>query len=289
MTLALASKLLTRRGPQHYYATLLTLEFIWVTMQELGNLRHAIRTGDFCSPTSGLAPGYVQANIVIVPASHAADFLAFCLRNPKPCPLLELSPAPGDPSLPKLGDVDIRCDVPKYRVFRDGKAVEECSDIHALWQANMVAFALGCSFSFEEALLADGLEIRNVSEGRNVPMYRSNLNCLSAGPFTAQMVVSMRPFKPVDAIRAIQICTRFPAVHGAPVHFGQPEQIGIQHLDQPDFGEAVTLHDDEVPVFWACGVTPQIALENACLPLAITHSPGHMLITGLRNSQLAVL
>lgn len=257
--------------------------------RDLADLRHAIRAGEHQAPTSGLAPGYVQANIVIVPARHAADFLGFCSRNPKPCPLLELSPRPGDPSLPKLGDVDIRCDVPKYRIFRDGKATEERNDIQTLWQDDMVAFALGCSFSFEEALLADGLEIRNISEGRNVPMYRTNVSCVATGPFTAAMVVSMRPFKPADAIRAIQICSRFPAVHGAPVHFGAPEQIGIRRLDQPDFGEAVTMREQEVPVFWACGVTPQVALENARLPLAITHSPGHMLITELRNSQLAIL
>ena len=158
-----------------------------------------------------------------------------------------------------------------------------------LWRDDLVVFALGCSFSFEEALLADGLDVRNVSEGVNVPMYRTNIDCAPAGPFQGKMVVSMRPFKAADAIRAVQICTRFPSVHGAPIHLGDPGLIGIENLDLPDYGDAVTLAEDELPVFWACGVTPQVALEEAKPPFAITHSPGHMLVTDLRNSQLAVL
>lgn len=254
-----------------------------------GALRQAIRCGTHGGNTSGLAAGYVQCNIVILPAAWASDFLRFCQLNPRPCPLIASSMSPGDYTLPPLGDIDIRTDVPSYRVFRGGEFVEEVSDINALWQDDLVTFALGCSFSFEEALLADGLEVRNVTEGRNVPMYRSSIDCMAAGPFASKMVVSMRPFKAADAIRAIQICTRFPAVHGAPVHLGDPGLIGIADLAQPDYGEAVSIEENELPLFWACGVTPQVALEAARPPFAITHSPGCMLVTDLRNSQLAVM
>ena len=253
------------------------------------DLRAACRSGNFTGNTSGLAPGYVQCNIVILPAEWAGDFLRFCQSNPKPCPLIAVAEGPGIPSLPPLGDIDIRTDVPSYRVFRDGRLDGECNDIRELWRDDLVTFALGCSFSFEEALIADGLDVRNVTEDVNVPMYRTNIACTTAGPFAGNMVVSMRPFRAADAIRAIQICTRFPSVHGAPVHLGNPEQIGISELDQPDYGDAVTLRDDDLPLFWACGVTPQVALESARPPLAITHSPGCMLVTDFRNSQLAVL
>ncbi|PID55114.1 MAG: hypothetical protein CR978_00495 [Gammaproteobacteria bacterium] len=253
------------------------------------SLRAAIRSGAFTGNTSGLAAGFVQCNIVILPAAHAGDFTRFCQRNPKPCPLIYAS-EPGATALPALGDdIDIRTDVPGYCVFENGKQVCGTADIRDLWRSDFVTFALGCSFSFEEALTADGLDVRNVSEQRNVPMYRTSIPCQSAGVFSSNMVVSMRPFNARDAIRAIQICTRFPSVHGAPIHLGKPELIGISDIHAPDFGEAVTINDDEFPVFWACGVTPQLALERAALPFAITHSPGHMLVTDLRNSQLAVL
>lgn len=252
-------------------------------------LRQEIRAGRHNGNTSGYAPGYVQCNIVILPADWAADFLRFCQSNPKPCPLVGVSEAPGDPALTPLGDIDIRTDVPSYRVFREGAFEEEVPDISHLWQDDLVTFALGCSFSFEEALLADGLEVRNVSEGVNVPMYRTDIDCIPAGPFRGKMVVSMRPFQAAAAIRAIQICTRFPSVHGAPVHLGDPGLIGISDLALPDYGEAVTMEEKELPLFWACGVTPQVALEAARPPFAITHSPGCMLVTDLRNSQLAVL
>ena len=252
-------------------------------------LRQAIRCAEHSGNTSGLAPGFVQCNIVIMPADWANDFLRFCQLNPRPCPLIATANRPGDYTLPSLGDIDIRTDVPSYRVFRDGEMIEETGDITALWQDDLVTFALGCSFSFEEALLADGLEVRNVSAGVNVPMYRTSIDCSSAGPFAGKMVVSMRPFKAADAIRAIQICTRFPAVHGAPVHLGDPARIGIADLARPDYGDAVSIADGELPLFWACGVTPQVALAAARPPLAITHSPGCMLVTDLRNSRLAVL
>ena len=251
-------------------------------------LRHKIRVGEHTGNTSGLAPGFVQCNIVILPAASAHDFLRFCQLNPKPCPLLAMS-EPGDAALPTLGEIDIRTDVPAYRVFRDGKVTEEVTDITALWRDDLVTFALGCSFSFEEALLAAGLEVRNISQGLNVPMYRSNIDCVAAGPFAGKMVVSMRPFRAREAIRAIQISTRFPAVHGAPIHLGDPALLGINDLKQPDYGTAVRMDAAEIPVFWACGVTPQEALAAARLPLAITHSPGCMLVTDVPNSQLAVM
>tara|TARA_R110001599_G_scaffold353870_1_gene601360 strand:+ start:154089 stop:154874 length:786 start_codon:yes stop_codon:yes gene_type:complete len=254
-----------------------------------GALRAVIRSGAHKGNTSGLAAGFVQCNIVILPADWANDFLRFCQLNPRPCPLIATATSPGDFTLPPLGDIDIRTDVPSYRVFRGGEFVEETGDITALWRDDLVSFALGCSFSFEEALLADGLDVRNITEKVNVPMYRTSIDCKAAGPFQGKMVVSMRPFKAADAIRAIQICTRFPAVHGAPVHLGNPAQIGIGNLAQPDYGDPVTIAADELPVFWACGVTPQVVLEAAKPPFAITHSPGCMLVTDLRNSQLAVM
>jgi uncharacterized protein YcsI (UPF0317 family) len=253
-------------------------------------LRARIRSGEFTGNTSGYSRGFVQGNLCILPADYAGEFLQFCQSNPKPCPLIGMATEPGDYQIPKLGEsIDIRSDIPSYRVFENGALADEVQDIGSLWRDDLVSFVLGCSFSFEEALIDDGLEIRNVTEGVNVPMYRTDIDCNPAGRFTSKMVVSMRPMIPSDAIRAIQICTRFPAVHGAPVHFGNPRRIGIKHIDRPDFGDAVTIRKDEVPVFWACGVTPQVAVEQAKPPFCITHSPGCMLVTDLPNSQLAVM
>lgn len=253
-------------------------------------IRQLCRSGQFSNNTSGLAPGFVQANMAIIPAAYAADFLQFCHFNPKPCPLLGMAATPGAVDMPALAaELDIRTDLPRYRVFRHGALVDEVTDLRNLWRDDLVTFLIGCSFSFEESLLADGLEIRNITERVNVPMYRTNIACQSAGVFSANMVVSMRPMKPADAIRAIQICSRFPQVHGAPVHFGDPTAIGISDITQPDFGDAVTIKAGEVPVFWACGVTPQIAIANAKLDFCISHAPGHMLVTDLSNSKLAML
>jgi uncharacterized protein YcsI (UPF0317 family) len=253
-------------------------------------LRHKIRSGDFTSNTSGYSSGFVQGNLCILPADYANEFLQFCQSNPKPCPLIGMASKPGDYRIPKLGeDLDIRTDVPSYRVFENGEMVKEVNDISAIWRDDLEAFVLGCSFSFEEALINDGLEIRNVSEGVNVPMYRTDIDCNTAGRFASKMVVSMRPMIASDAIRAIQICTRFPAVHGAPVHFGDPAKIGIRDISQPEFGDPVSIRADEVPVFWACGVTPQVAVEEAQPPFCITHSPGCMLVSDLSNSHLAVM
>ena len=253
-------------------------------------IRQQIRQGLFTGNTSGLAQGFVQGNLAIMPTTWANDFLLFCQQNPKPCPIVSMSTAPGEFMLPHLGqDIDIRRDVPKYRIYRDGQLAEELNDVSDHWRDDLVTFVLGCSFSFEEALIADGLEVRNISEGVNVPMYRTNIACQSAGRFSGNTVVSMRPMKAADAIRAIQICSRFPSVHGAPLHLGDPAEIGISDIQKPDFGDAVTINEGELPVFWACGVTPQVAIEQAKPEFCITHSPGHMLITDLNNSRLAIL
>lgn len=251
------------------------------------DVRHACRVGALGTQTSGLAKGFVQGNLAILPHDLAADFLRFCTLNPKPCPVIGLS-EPGDPRVPALGaDLDLRTDLPRYRVWRDGVVVDEPTDIRAHWRDDLVAFVLGCSFSFEEALLADGLEIRNMTAGLNVSMYRTSIACAPAGPFAGPLVVTMRPFKAADAIRAIQITSRFPGVHGAPVHLGRPDLIGIADLSRPDYGDAVPIGEDEIPVFWACGVTPQAVIAAAKPPFAITHAPGAMLVTDLKNSRLA--
>jgi uncharacterized protein YcsI (UPF0317 family) len=251
--------------------------------------RQRIRHGTFTGATAGLAPGNVQANLVILPKALAHDFLRFAQLNPKPCPVLAVS-EPGDPRLPSLADnLDIRTDLPKYRVWRAGELVEEPGEIRHVWRDDLVSFALGCSFSFEEALVEEGIELRHVTCGSNVPMYRTNVGCAPAGPFAGPLVVSMRPLSPADAIRAIQITSRFPAVHGAPVHIGLPEAIGISRLDKPDYGDAVPVHRDELPVFWACGVTPQAVIAEVQPDFCITHAPGSMLITDLLNAKLASL
>jgi uncharacterized protein YcsI (UPF0317 family) len=251
--------------------------------------RLRIRSGAFTGPTSGLAPGNVQANLVILPKALANDFLRFAQANPKPCPVLGVS-EPGDPAFPALGrDLDIRTDLPRYRLWRHGELIEEPTDINHLWRDDLVSFAIGCSFSFEEALVEDGIEVRHIALGCNVPMYRTSIPCVPAGVFHGPLVVSMRPLRPADAIRAVQITSRFPSVHGAPVHLGLPELIGIKRIAEPDYGDAVPVGADELPVFWACGVTPQAAIAAVKPEFCITHAPGSMLITDLRNTRLAAL
>ena len=250
-------------------------------------LRTAFRAERWTSHTGGLAERHVQGNLVVLPKAAADDFLRYCQRNPKPCPLLAVG-EPGDPTLPALAaGLDLRTDLPRYRVWRDGRLADEPTDIRALWRDDFVAFVIGCSFSFEQALIDEGIGLRHVQQGRNVAMFRTNQPTVAAGPFQGPLVVTMRPLKAADAIRAIQITSRYPAVHGAPVHLGEPRLIGIEDLAQPDYGDAVEVKADELPVFWACGVTPQAALVQAGLPLAITHAPGAMLITDLFNHQLA--
>jgi len=256
-------------------------------MNEPREIRRAIRQGKFRRHTAGVAPGYVQGNVCILPREYADEFRLFCERNPKPCPLLAVS-QPGDPRLPELGaDIDIRTDVPRYRVFRDGALVEEVADLRDVWRSDLVTFVLGCSFSFEEALRAAGLPLRYVEQGRNVSMYRTSIDCTPAGRFRGKLVVSMRPFKAADAIRAIEITSRYPRAHGAPVHIGRPDLIGVGDLAKPWAGDATEVRADELPVFWACGITPQSVLLDAKPSLCITHAPGHMLVTDLENAALA--
>jgi uncharacterized protein YcsI (UPF0317 family) len=250
--------------------------------------RLRIRSGSLTGPTAGLAPGNVQANLVVLPKALAHDFLRFAQANSKPCPVLAVSEA-GDPRLPTLGtDLDIRTDLPRYRVWRDGELVSEPTDVRDVWRDDLVSFAIGCSFSFEEALVEDGIEVRHIACGSNVPMYRTNIQCVPAGVFNGPLVVSMRPLKPADAIRAVQITSRFPSVHGAPVHLGMPAMIGIADIDKPDYGDAVPIGPDELPVFWACGVTPQAVIAQVRPEFCITHAPGAMLITDLRNTSLSL-
>ena len=251
--------------------------------------RSAIRNGSYTGTTSGLAPGFVQGNVVILPAAYAEDFYKFCHQNPTPCPLISVSEA-GDPSMPALGqDLDIRTDIPEYLLFRDGQVAQSMTDLTAIWRDDLVTFVLGCSFSFEDALQSAGIPVRNVDSCSNVSMYRTNIPTKPAGPFKGNLVVTMRPFSPQDAIRAIQITTRLPKAHGAPVHMGSPSLIGIRDLSAPEFGDPVEIYEHEIPLYWGCGVTTQVALEGAKLPFAITHAPGKMIITELLNEELSVL
>ncbi len=250
--------------------------------------RAIIRRGEYRGHTAGVARDFVQGNLCILPRDHAMDFAVFCHRNPKPCPVIGMG-APGDPGLPELGDIDVRTDVPGYRVFRDGELVDEPSDILGYWSDDLVSFVLGCSFSFERPLLDEGIALQHIERNTVVPMYRSSIACTPAARFAGNMVVSMRPLKAADAIRAVQITSRFPNVHGAPVHIGAPEQIGIADLMAPDFGDPPAIDEGQLAVFWACGVTPQVAVEEARPPLCITHQPGSMLVTDRKNSELASL
>ncbi|MBT2581522.1 putative hydro-lyase [Planococcus sp. ISL-109] len=251
-------------------------------------LRSAIRKGDWQTPTSGLAPGFIQTNLAILPKEMAFEFLLFCQRNPKACPVIDVT-EPGS-FVPVLSapTADLRTDVPKYRVYRDGVLTEETADILHLWTDDMVAFLLGCSFTFEEALAQNGIPMRHQEQGCNVPMYKTSIPALSAGRFQGPIVVSMRPIREQDIVRAVQVTSRFPNVHGAPIHIGNPESIGIQDIGKPDFGDAVTIKEGEVPVFWACGVTPQAVAMESKPPLMITHAPGHMFVTDLKSEDFSV-
>ena len=252
------------------------------------DVRTACRSGELAGQTSGLAPGYAQANLVVVPREHAFDFLLFCQRNPKPCPLLDVT-EPGETAPRHAAPAaDLRTDLPRYRIFRDGELSGEPAAVSDLWQDDFVSFVIGCSFTFEAAMLRAGLPVRHIEQDRNVPMYRTNIACRPAGGFAGPLVVSMRPMTPAQAVHAVQITSRYPSVHGAPIHVGEPAAIGISHLERPDFGDPVEVRDGEVPVFWACGVTPQSALMEARLPLAITHAPGCMFVTDLTDESLAV-
>jgi uncharacterized protein YcsI (UPF0317 family) len=237
-------------------------------------------------PTAGLALGFVQANLVVVPRSLAFDFLLFCQRNPRPCPLLDVTdPGSAEPRTVAPG-ADLRTDLPRYRAYRYGELIDSPTDLRSWWRSDLVSFLLGCSFTFESALLQAGLSLRHLEQGRNVPMYRTNIACRPAGAFHGHMVVSMRPLTTAQAEEATRICGRYPKAHGAPVHRGAPEALGIADLGKPDFGDAVEVRAGEEPVFWACGVTPQAVALAARPALMLTHEPGHMFVTDLRDSDL---
>jgi uncharacterized protein YcsI (UPF0317 family) len=258
-------------------------------MKHPDEIRREIREGRYTQPTAGLAPGYVQANLVILRESYAFDFLLFCQRNPKPCPVLEVL-EPGIYLTRSMAEgADVRTDIPRYRLYREGMLVDTVESIKDLWQDDFVTFLLGCSFSFEEALLKNGIPVRHIEEGRNVPMFKTSIPVTPAGVFKGQLVVTMRPIPEGQVVRAVQITTRYAMVHGAPVHIGRPEAIGIEDLGAPDYGDAVTIREGEIPVFWACGVTPQAVIQEAKPDLVITHAPGHMLIGDIKNESLAIL
>lgn len=246
-----------------------------------------IRKGQWNKPTAGLAPGYAQANLVVLPQRYAFDFLLFCHRNPKPCPLLGvLEPGRFTTNFLASG-ADIRTDLPLYRIFIKGKPEKSVSEIKQVWQKDFVTFLIGCSFSFEEALIRARVPVRHIEEGRNVPMYITSTPCSAAGIFKGTIVVSMRPIPADKIVSAVRITSRYSSVHGGPVHIGDPAKIGIRDIRRPDFGEAVTIRKDETTMFWACGVTPQVAVMNAKPDICITHAPGHMFITDILNEELA--
>jgi uncharacterized protein YcsI (UPF0317 family) len=251
-------------------------------------LRQLIRDRKWNTPTSGAASGYLQANLVMLPAEEAFNFLLFCVRNPKPCPILDvLESGQTEPII--ASGADVRTDLPRYKIFENGEFKTDAEDVSDYFNESMVSFLLGCSFSFENAMLAAGLPIRNMEENKNVSMYTTNRNCIPAGPFSARLVVTMRPMTPQQAIRAVQVTTRFHLTHGAPVHLGDPEKIGISDLEQPDFGDPVTIRAGEIPVFWACGVTSQLAATSVPLSRVITHAPGHMFVSDLKDEDLTIL
>jgi uncharacterized protein YcsI (UPF0317 family) len=248
-------------------------------------LRAAIRAGRFNEPTAGQALGYAQANVVILPEADAAEFAEFCRLNAQACPLL-CQTAPGNPEPTSVAvGADLRTDVPRYRIFAHGvRRQDEPHEVLDLWRDDFVGFLLGCSFTFETALLAAGLGVRHIEQGVNVPMFRTTLPCETAGRFAGPLVVSMRPYRPERVEQVVAVTSRYPTMHGAPVQIGEPERLGIEDINRPDFGNAVTLLPGEIPVFWACGVTPQLALAAARPALAITHSPGYMFVTDLRDT-----
>lgn len=244
--------------------------------------RAAFRSG-VEAPTSGWANGFVQANLVSVPEEHAYDMLLFAQRNPKPCPVLDVTDA-GSATTVLAPAADLRTDLPRYRVWRHGRLDEEPTAVGHVWRADLVTFLIGCSFTFESALLEAGVPLRHLERGTAVPMYLTNRECRPAGRFHGPMVVSMRPIPAGQVATAVSVSGQVPAVHGAPVHIGAPAALGIADLAKPDFGEPVDIADDEVPVFWACGVTPQAALIESKIPFAITHAPAHMFITDVRDT-----
>ena len=250
-------------------------------------VRELIRNGEITTPTAGMCGGYAQGNLVILPKKQAYDFLLFATRNKKPCPLLEVSDVGSREFKRTAPGSDIARDIPLYRVYKNGEMVDECPDVSGYFRDDFVSFLIGCSFTFESALIEEGISVRHIDMGRNVPMYITNIQCQPAGMFSGPTVVSMRPIPYEQVIKAVNITGRYPQVHGSPLHIGDPAHIGIKDINKPDFGDAVEIKDGEVPVFWACGVTPQAVVMNIKPEIVITHSPGYMFITDIKNSQLS--
>lgn len=265
-----------------------------ITAQQLAQLgitdpvkvREMIREEKITGPTSGMCPGYAQANLVVLPKEYAYDFLLFTQRNPKSCPVLEVSEE-GDRYLRRIAPgADIASEIPKYRIYEKGVLTGEHTNVESFWRKDLVSFLIGCSFSFESELLDAGIEVRHISMGCNVPMYITNIECEPAGIFSGKMVVSMRPIPYEQIVKAVTVTGQMPKVHGTPIHIGDPSVIGIKDVNKPDFGDAVSIMPGEVPVFWCCGVTPQSVVMNVKPSFCITHAPGHMLITDVKNTEL---
>lgn len=255
-------------------------------MMKPSEFRQIVREGGHTGPTAGICPGYAQANLVILPRELAYDFLLFAQRNPKSCPILEVSDT-GSRYLKEIAPgADIAKDIPRYRIYEHGVMTGEYTDVSAFWRDDLVSFLIGCSFSFEGELMEADVSVRHIEEGRNVPMYITNIPCQPAGVFQGNMVVSMRPLPYDQIVKSVLVTGSMPKVHGAPVHIGEPAAIGIRDIHTPDFGDGVTIRPGEVPVFWPCGVTPQAVLMASKPAFAITHAPGHMLVTDVKNVNL---
>lgn len=263
--------------PEPAYADLLK--------QPIQQIRPMIRSGAYTGQTAGFAAGNLQANLAVLGDGWSEDFHEFCLQNPQPCPLVGVSKR-GDPMMRDLGDIDIRSDIPSYNIYRDGELRESRSDIKDLWAEDSVAFALGCSFTFEQALLDAGIRMKHIEMNRTVPMYATNIALKPVGPYQGGMVVSMRPIPKDQVDLAVEVTSNFPHAHGAPVHVGDGSTIGIRNVDAPDWGEAAQFDADDVAVFWACGVTPQNVVTNARPPLCVAHTPGRMLVTDITDAQI---
>ncbi|MFA6938471.1 MAG: putative hydro-lyase [Treponema sp.] len=249
-------------------------------------VRKLISEGKITGQTSGMCNGYAQANLCALPKEYAYDFLLFCQRNPKPCPLLEVSDVGSKLLKTSAPGADISKEIPKYRIWTKGMVRTEVTDASSFWREDLVSFVIGCSFSFEYPLIEAGIDVRNISQNCNVPMYVTNIETERAGIFGGKLVVSMRPIPYEKIVKAVTVTARVPRVHGAPIHIGNPSAIGIQNINKPDFGDAVEIKEGEVPVFWCCGVTPQSVVMNSKPSFCITHSPGHMLITDITNASL---
>lgn len=257
-----------------------------ITNELPSTVRSLIRKGKITGPTAGMCAGYAQANLVMLPQALAYDFLLFAQRNPKSCPLLEVTDIGKRTLIYLAKETDITTDLPKYRIYENGRLTGEYENVSKFFKDDFVGFLIGCSFSFESELMEAGIGIRHIEEHCNVPMYKTNIPCEPAGIFHGNMVVSMRPIPYERVVKAIMVTGAMPKVHGAPIHIGEPHKIGIRDLNQPDYGDAVIIKEGEVPVFWPCGVTPQAVIESVKPEFVITHAPGHMLITDIKNCDL---